>query len=249
MLLALAVLLHTCTVVGVEAHNDRGAPGEHRMPTITSPGERRVVLRDISWETYERLLKDLDDCSAPRLTFDQGVLEIMSPLSDHERCNRNLSLLVEIFAEEFEIEIGNLGSTTFKREEFQRGFEPDSCFYIQNEARIRDVRRVDLEFDPPPDLVIEIDLTNNSIDKFPLFAKLRVPEVWRVSEGRVGILLLAGDSYQRQQVSSALPPITATDLTELLASSLTMKRTAWLRSLRARFRSLKSPSERPDILL
>src|SRR6185295_6148813 len=103
----------------MEPHDDRQAGGEHRMSTVTSPSEQRVVLNDISWETYERLLKDLQDCSAPRLTFDQGVLQIMSPLSDHERCNRNLSLLVEIFAEELDIEVVNLGSTTFKREELQ----------------------------------------------------------------------------------------------------------------------------------
>ena len=212
------------------------------MPAVMSPSEQRVVLHDISWETYERLLKDLEDCSAPRLTFDQGVLEIMSPLSDHEEDNRNLSLLVDIFAEEFEIEIRNLGSTTFRREEFQRGFEPDSCFYIQNAFRIRGKRRIDLEVDPPPDLVIEIDLTNDSIDKFPLFAKLRVPEVWRVSGGNVEIFTRDGDRYQRRESSSVLPPLSAQDLTELLEASISMKRPAWLRLMRARFRNLKPSS-------
>jgi Uma2 family endonuclease len=209
------------------------------MPVLTCPSEKRVVLRDISWETYERLLKDLQDCSAPRLTFDQGVLEIMSPHSDHEEENRNLSLLVEIFAEEFLIEIRNLGSTTFRREEFQRGFEPDSCFYIQNAFRIWGKRRIDLETDPPPDLVIEIDLTNDSIDKFPLFAKLGVPEVWQVSGGKVEIFVRDGDRYPQRESSSVLPPLTARDLTELLDAGISMMRIDWLRHLRTRFRSLR----------
>ena len=98
---------------------------------IAGPSEQRIVLKEIPWETYERLLKDLEQCSVPRLTFDQGMLEIMTPFSDHEESNRNLSLLVEVFAEELDIEIRNLGSTTFKLEELQRGFEPDSCFYVQ----------------------------------------------------------------------------------------------------------------------
>lgn len=213
------------------------------MPAVTSPSEQRVVLSDISWETYERLLKDLEDCSAPRLTFDHGMLEIMSPFSDHEEANRNLSLLVEVFAEEFDIEIRNLGSTTFKREEFQRGFEPDSCFYIQNEPQIRDIRRIDLQTDPPPDLVIEIDLTNDSIDKFPLFAQLGVPEVWRVRGGKLEIFTRLGDSYQRQESSAAFPPLSAADLAKLLESSLSMKRTHWLRHIRARFRRLKRDSK------
>jgi Uma2 family endonuclease len=226
----------------MDHHGDSLSGGEHPMPAVTSPSEQRVVLRDISWETYERLLKDLESCSAPRLTYDRGVLEIMSPLSEHERCNRNLSLLVEIFAEEFHIEVGNLGSTTFKREIFHRGFEPDSCFYIQNEARIRNTRRVDLEVDPPPDLVIEIDLTNDSIDKFPLFANLGVPEVWRISRRKVNIHVLEGALYRRQESSEVLAPLNARELTELLEASLSMKRTAWLRHLRERFRSLKPGS-------
>lgn len=209
------------------------------MSTMTTRSEQRVVLRDISWEAYERLLKDLEDCSAPRLTFDRGVLEIMSPFSDHEEDNRNLSLLVEVFAEELGIEIRNVGSTTFKREEFEGGFEPDSSFYIQNEARIRSRRRLDLAVDPPPDLVIEIDLTNDSLNKFPVFARLGVPEVWRVSGGKVEILMRDGDRYRNRASSLALPLLTSKDLTELLRFSITMKRIAWLRLMRVRFRKLK----------
>jgi Uma2 family endonuclease len=149
---------------------------------------------------------------------------------------------VEVFAEEFAVEIRNLGSTTFKREEFQRGFEPDSCFYVQNAARIRGTRRVDLDVDPPPDLVIEVDLTNNSIDKFPLFAKLGVPEVWRLSDGKVEILLRDADRYKLQESSHVLPPLAARDLKELLESRASMKRTDWLRRVRAHFRNLKTSS-------
>jgi Uma2 family endonuclease len=193
----------------------------------------------VSWETYERLLKDLEECSAPRLTFNQGVLEIMSPLNEHEECNRNLALIVEVFAEEFDIEIRNLGSTTFKREELERGFEADSCFYIQNEARMREKRRIDAAVDPPPDLVIEIDLTRDSINKFPVFANLGVPEIWRYSEGRLTIFTLEGADYRERKASLALPLLTAADLTKLLEASTSMKRTAWLRHLRTRFRKLK----------
>ena len=212
------------------------------MPAVATLSEQRVVLSDSSWETYERLLKDLADCSAPRLTFDHGVLEIMSPLSEHERCNRNLSMLVEVFAEEFEIEIGNLGSTTFKLEEFQRGFEPDSCFYVEHEAMIRSRQRIDLLVDPPPDLVIEIDLTSSSIDKFPVFAQLRVPEVWRVKHDKLEIFRLHRDRYRKQTSSAVLAPLTAADLTDLLGASFSMRRTAWLRHLRERFRKLKKPA-------
>jgi Uma2 family endonuclease len=212
------------------------------MSAVASPSEQRIVLSDINWDTYERLLKDLEERSAPRLTFDRGVLEIISPFSDHEEANRTLSLLVELFAEEFGIELRNLGSTTFRREEFQRGFEPDSCFYIQNEPRVRSRRRIDLTVDPPPDLVIEIDLTNSSIDKFPLFAQLGVPEVWHVSSGKVEIFTLHRDHFRQVTSSAGLPLLRAAELTELMEASVSMTRILWLRHVRQRFGNLKPPT-------
>src|SRR5690349_13948329 len=102
------------------------------METLTQPAEQRIVLHCISWETYERFLVDLADSSAPRLTYDRGTLEIMSPLPEHERQRHNLATLVEIAAEARDLDLLGLGSTTFRREDLQRGLEPDACFYIQN---------------------------------------------------------------------------------------------------------------------
>ena len=95
----------------------------------------------------------------------------------HERPNRTLALLVEILAEELNMDVQRLGSTTFTREDLDKGFEPDSCFYIQNEARVRGKEEIDLAVDPPPDLVIEIDITSPSLNKFPIYARIGVPEV------------------------------------------------------------------------
>src|SRR6266849_3514683 len=104
---------------------------------IAPPSEQRIVLRNVSWETYERLLADHQDSSAPRFTYDRGTVEIMSPLPEHEEINRALASLVENFAVEWRISFRNLGSTTFKREDMGRGFEPDSCFYLRNAVQIR----------------------------------------------------------------------------------------------------------------
>ena len=104
------------------------------MEAVKNSVEQRVVLYDVSWETYERLLADHLDNSVPHFTYDRGVLAIVSPLPEHEKINRTISLLVELLAEEFEVDLENLGSTTFKREDLKRGFEPESSFYIQNES-------------------------------------------------------------------------------------------------------------------
>ena len=144
------------------------------MATDLSPPEQRVLLTGVSWDTYERLLTDLENQSAPRLTYDRGLLEITKPSGEHERYNRAVALLVEVLAEELNIDVDNLGSTTFRREDIERGFEPDSCFYIQNADKVRGKARIDLTTDPSPDLVIEIDITSGSLDKFPIYAQVGV---------------------------------------------------------------------------
>src|ERR671939_1507804 len=165
------------------------------MATVLSPPEQRVILHNVRWETYERLLADLQDSSAPRLTYDRGTLEIMSSSSEHERYNRTIAQVVEELAVEMEIDLDNLGSTTFRREDLDRGFEPDSCFYIQNAVRVRGKKRIDLTVDPPPDLVIEIDITSPSLDKFPIYAAVGVPEVWRYDGTHVTMYRLTGERY------------------------------------------------------
>jgi Uma2 family endonuclease len=192
----------------------------------------RTTLYDIRWETYERLLADLQNSSAPRLTYDQGMLEIMSPLEEHERYNRSISLLVEEIAVEWGLDIENLGSRTFKREDLARGFEPDSCFYIQNAERIHGKIPVDLTVDPPPDLIIEIDITSPSVPKLPLYAQLGVPEVWRYDGRTLTILTLTGGVYHESDESVALPGLDRATLSAFMQDSISLKRTEWVRKLR-----------------
>ena len=203
------------------------------MTTVTSLPEQRLILHDVSWATYDALVADHRDRSSPRFTYDRGVLEITSPGSEHERANRTLALLVEVVAADWGIDVDNLGSMTYRREESQRGFEPDSCFYIRHEALVRDRARIDPAVDPPPDLVIEIDVTSPSLDKFPIYAEMGVPEVWRYDRRRVSVHLLQTDGYREVDASAALPPLTGAFLTRFLADSRSRSRTAWLRTLRA----------------
>lgn len=202
------------------------------MVTVLSPPEQRVILHNVSWETYERLLKDLQDSSAPRMTYDRGTLEIMSPSSEHERYNRTAAQIVEELAVEMNMNIDSLGSTTFRREDIDRGFEPDSCFYIQNAEHVWGKKRIDLTVDPPPDLVIEIDITSPSLAKFPIFAQVGVPEVWRFDGNRLAIYALAEGSYQERDASISFPTVTANDITNFIKDSETMERPEWVRKLR-----------------
>jgi Uma2 family endonuclease len=195
-------------------------------------------MTGVSWATYERLLADLKDSSSPRLTFDKGVLEVMSPSAEHEESNRTIALLVEVLAEELGIDVRSLGSTTFRREDLEQGFEPDSCFYVQNEARMRGRKEIDLAVDPPPDLVVEVDITSPSLQKLPLYARAGVPEVWRYDGERMTIYRPGGGDYETVEGSAVLPGVTGRDLTRFLEESGTHRRTVWLKSVREWARSL-----------
>ena len=208
------------------------------MATTAPATDNKISLYDVSWETYERLLSDLSDRSSPRLTYDRGRLEIMSPTEEHEELNRSLALLVEAVAEALEIDIRSLGSTTFRRQDLERGFEPDSCFYIQSLSKLESNRRVDLELDPPPDIVIEINISHSSMEKLAVYREMRVPEVWRHDGDRVTIHVLQDiqdipdRGYETAETSRAFPIVSATKLTELLETRRTQKRYEWLQSIR-----------------
>ncbi len=205
------------------------------MPTVQtrkSPPAQQILLRNVSWKTYEGLLADYTNSSVPHFTYDRGLLEIMSPSREHEQDNRTLGMLVEEVAVELSINVDNIGSMTFKRHDLQRGFEPDTGFYIRHYERVRGLTQIDLAVDPPPDLIIEIDVTNPTLPKMPLYAAIGVPEVWRADEGRVTIHRLEGDAYVEVTESVALPPLTSDTLTRFVGESRTRRRIEWVRSVR-----------------
>jgi Uma2 family endonuclease len=202
------------------------------MATPTPKPDSRVLLPRVSWGTYERLVDDLSNQSAPRLVFDRGTLEIMSPTAEHEELNRLLSSLVEAACEILGLDYRSLGSTTFKRDDLLRGFEPDSCFYIQNVDRIKAKKRISLPDDPPPDLVIEVDITSTSIDKLPIYAAIGVNEVWRHDGSTLRIYHLDSDRYISVDQSRVLAPLGIAEIGHLVEASRSMARPAWVQTVR-----------------
>ncbi len=148
------------------------------MSVTSAPPEERVVLRQVRWDTYERLLADHADARAPRFTYDRGTLEIARPGSRHESLAILVSYLVAAVAEARDLDATSLGSTTFKDPGWERGFEPDACFYLRDAATVRGLERIDPRVDPPPEIVFEVDITRSSIDKLALYAQFGVAEVW-----------------------------------------------------------------------
>ena len=202
------------------------------MAAVISPQEQKIIMQGVSWATYEQLLADFVDSHAAHFAFDNGTLEIMSPSPKNEKPNRTIAMLIELVAGEMEVDVENLGSTTFKREDIAKGFEPDSCFYVAHAELARRKDEIDLMVDPPPDLVIEIDITHPSLDKFPIFAAFGVPEVWRYDGMRVRFYTLIDGQYAEQTTSLIFPSLIASAVTELLEASKSMKRNLWLDRVR-----------------
>lgn len=205
--------------------------------------DERVVLPNVRWETYERLLSDDHERRVPRMTYDQGVLELVTPSKPHEVDAETITRIVDIVAAILGVPIQSAGSTTYRREDLERGFEPDASFYIQNEVRVRHRREVNLTIDPPPDLVLEMEMSRSAHDKLPLFASMGIPELWRCDGQQVTIMLLERDNYRESPTSLALPVITTDVLARFLAESRTMLSPDWFQSVSNWARGQRSASD------
>ena len=182
--------------------------------TLIQPAEI-IHLSGISWQTYENLLTDLSASRRLRLTYNRGTLEIMVPSPEHERYKQVLGRFVETLAEELEVSIDPFGSTTFKRPELS-GAEPDTGFYIQNLKAVQGKKRINLQQDPPPDLVVEIDITSSSENRFEVYAILGVPEIWRYDGNTFSINILENKKYISVEQSLAFPNLPIPEIANFL---------------------------------
>lgn len=206
------------------------------MTTINqSFAENRVILNHISWETFNQLLSELGEDRASRLAYYEGNVEIMTPLAEHEHNNRFIDTLIGAIADELNLNIKRLGSMTLKNSRIRQGAEPDSCYYIENEPRVRHKKQIDLDVDPAPDLVLEIDITSGSMDKLPIYAALEVPEIWRYNGTKLEVFILDGPilHYNQSEISQIFPWLDISQIAYFLQQSLIDGETATLKAFRS----------------
>lgn len=166
--------------------------------------ERRVSFGGVSWQTYQSLRSATENYHL-RMTYDQGALEVVSPSRKHEQISYLIGRMIDQWSLVHKIDIAAGRNTTLSRQELDRGLEPDNCYWIRHEAAMRDKEDVDLRFDPPPDLAVEVDLTHSSVAKLPIYAALAVPEVWQWRLDDLQVLRLdAEGNYQPCKASSEL---------------------------------------------
>ena len=184
------------------------------------PEGASITFQDVSWDEYEELLEQVGEAPGLRISYDNGSLQIMTISSEHEKYASFISRLVTVIQLRLRIDILGFGSATMRKRKRSAGHEPDACFYVQNAPLIGNKIQLDFETDPPPDIVVEIDVHHDSRSRFPVYARLGVPEIWRYDGHAMIIyhLLEAGDEqqYVAGDTSAALPMLTASLLTEML---------------------------------
>jgi Uma2 family endonuclease len=193
-------------------------------------------LQDVDWAEFEAIVAELGDRRASRIAYFNRTLELRMPLPKHEKTKVLIGDMVKVLLEELDIDAECFGSTTFKRKDLGIGIEPDDCFYIQNSARMIGVERLDLTIDPPPDLVIEVDVTSKT--GLDAYRGLGIPEVWRFENGKLRISVLDNGVYQETETSLQFPnlPI-AQKVSEAIINGQTIGRSQVLKAFRLWVRS------------
>src|SRR3954447_19962242 len=183
-----------------------------------SPG---FAFDGVSWDDYEAMLRIVGDRPI-RVTYDRGRMEIMSPLWTHGNPSYLIGAMVDVLVEELGIRFEPADPVTFRRRDLEKGAEPDKCFYFgENAARVCGKRDIILPDDPPPDLVVEVDVTASSVERLPIFAALGVPEVWRLSDHGLEFLHLQPDStYRAGDRSRAFPGLSLSEAARFLDQGL-----------------------------
>ncbi len=169
-------------------------------------GEQRVALRGLSWEAYLQILNALPQARSSRLTYDDGVLEITVPLEDHEFSGRLIECFIRTLVELMGMRMKTMGSTTMNYPRLRKSAEPDNAYYIQNQPLVKG-RNVNFSQDPPPDLVVEVDITHSDIAKNQFYASLGVPELWRFNGKVWRIYQLQQGGYVEVEVSPNFPQV------------------------------------------
>src|SRR6266446_9188813 len=181
------------------------------------PADSVLIQHGVGWNDYEELLRAVGDAPGQHISFDDGTLQIMTLSFKHEKYVRLIERIVDRLSARLRVKVLSYGSATMKKEREQKGAEPDACFYVQSADLVGKKDDLDLNVDPPPDIVVEIDLHHESLSKSPIYAGLGVPEFWRYDGTSLIIYLLREKHYVASDASASLPLLNGAVLTDFLA--------------------------------
>jgi len=207
-------------------------------PTWLEQPASTIMMKGVSWQTYKLLMSEVGDDRPWRIAYHRGLLEIRMPSLEHEVPKGLLESFVEAIADELEIEVMKAGSLKLEREDLTNAVEPDSCFYINNEPQVRGRDQIILPVDPPPDLAIESDYTNSSLNKQALYSALGVPELWRYTKNMLLVYRRVEGGYEQCDHSLAFPFLPITEIANFIIKSRTIGQRSTVRLFRQRIREI-----------
>jgi len=208
------------------------------VSTVDAPQEQRFLMRNIDWSKYRSIADDLGETHV-RLTYDRGNLEFMTLSHGRERWSSLLGQFIEVLTDELSMPRQSGGSTTLNREDVERGIEPDKCYYLEHEPEVRDKDQIDLTVDPPPDLAIEVEISRSSLSRMDIYAKLRVPEVWRYDGEVLRVYQLSEDGrYIQVERSPHFPFLPLDEVQTFLVRRNSMDETSLIKAFRQWVREL-----------
>jgi Uma2 family endonuclease len=184
------------------------------------PEDASLTFHDVSWDEYEELLEQVGEAPGLRLSYDNGSLQVMTISAEHQKYAQFINSLIAGIRLRLRLNILAFGSATMRKPKRSAGHEPDACFYVHSAPLIGNKIQLDFETDPPPDVVVEIDVHHDSRSRFPAYPRLGVAEIWRYDGQAMTIYHLSeegdGQQYVAGDASAALPMLTAPFLTEML---------------------------------
>jgi Uma2 family endonuclease len=202
------------------------------MSAVQLPLEQRFVLHNIDWDTYITISDKLGERNI-RVNYDGVNLEFITTSLEHESAKTLLARLLEELTVEMDIDITSGGSLTCRRQDLERGFEPDECYWIDHAAEMIGRKDMDLSRDPPPDLLLEVEISRSFVDRLAIAGRLGVPEVWRYDGQTLRIMLLGPNGqYTESPRSNALPFLPVAEFVRFLRHDATLSETKRLRAFR-----------------
>jgi Uma2 family endonuclease len=176
--------------------------------SLTLEQPTSTVIDGVSWATYLAFTEDAGP--GTRITYDNGRMEIMPPISmGHGDRNKVLTRLLEEFLRVANIQYTGIDVVTLQREDLLRACEGDQMYYVRAQPPPPGTEQLDLSIHNPPDLIIEVDLSSASIDKEPLYAAFGVAELWRLDGDELRVRRLSSDKagYADSLMSGLLPEL------------------------------------------
>ena len=177
------------------------------------PSGSMLALSDVAWEDYLEISDMFPDEPYYSISYNEGRLEAMTTSTQHESFASFIDQLITVVKLRLRLNIRSFGRATMKKSALKKGLEPDACYYVQRATQLGNRIILDFEQDPAPDIAVEIDIFNESKNKFPIYAALDVPEIWVYESGTITIYLLQNGKYESVTASRALPMLTAELLT------------------------------------